>query len=89
MIPLDFITLDKILNTRQNTCASHKFLRLTMHLWNFPALVLTVMIRYSALAIPITEPRFLPRNHVECDPTSHLCQIQQTCDNAPSIVAGT
>lgn len=60
-----------------------------MHLWSLSALVLTATIRSVTFATPIVGPQSLPRNHVQCNAANELCQVQQTCDNAPSIVAGT
>ena len=60
-----------------------------MHFCSLVTLVLTVTIRSITLATPIVEHHVRPRNHVECDTAQQLCRIQQTCANAPSIVAGT
>lgn len=60
-----------------------------MHFWSLSTIVLTATIRSITIAIPIVEPQFPPRNHVQCNSANELCQVQQTCANAPSVVAGT
>lgn len=60
-----------------------------MRFWSLSALVLLAQIKSITVATPIVNPQFPPRDHVQCNSANQLCQVQQTCDNAPSIVAGT